>query len=159
MIEEVRLCVEARTEFFGKYMSIPSTLQPEVSCFRERITALGEGCSNAAEFEQKFRDSGLLDVFNSLVTRCTPQPYHMTQEDKAHARQVAREIFAEDKGRILKEAGEDLLESVEMKMESDLSAQRIRQMSEAGVLDDYTKASNVIEDVGILARWLRKKKK
>ena len=159
MIEEVRLCVEARTEFFGKYMSVPSTLQPEVNCFRERITALGEGSTNAAEFEQQFQNTGLSEVFNSLVTRCTPQPYQMTQEDKAHARQVAREIFAEDKSRILKDAGEDLLESVEMKLESDLRTQRIRQMSEAGVLDDYTKASNVIEDAGILARLFKKKKK
>lgn len=159
MIEEVRLCVEARTEFFGKYMSVPSTLQPEVNRFRERITALGEGSTNAAEFEQRFQDSGLSEVFNNLVTRCTPQPYQMTQEDKAYARQAAREIFAEDKSRILKDAGEDLLESVEMKLESDLRTQRIRQMSEAGGLDDYTKASNVIEDAGILARLFKKKKK
>lgn len=159
MIEEVRLCVEARTGFFGKYMSVPSTLQPEVNRFLERITVLGEGCSNAAEFEQQFQNTGLSEVFNSLVTRCTPQPYQMTQEDKAHARQVAREMFAEDKERILKEAGEDLLESVEMKLESDLNTQRIRQMSEAGVLDDYTKASNLVEDVGILGRLFRKKKK
>lgn len=159
MIEEVRLCVEARTGFFGKYMSVPSTLQPEVNSFRERITALGEVSPNAAEFEQYFLNSGLSDVFNSLVTRCTPQPYQMTQEDKAYARQVAREIFTEDRKRILKEAGEDLVDSMEMKVESDLRTQRIKQMSEAGVLDDYTRSSNVIEDVGILARWLGKKKK
>lgn len=159
MIEEVRLCVDARTEFFGKYVSVPSTLQPEVNRFRERITALGEGSSNAAEFEQYFLNSGLSDVFNSLVTRCTPQPYQMTQEDKAYARQVAREIFTEDRKRILKEAGEDLVDSMEMKVESDLRTQRIKQMSEAGVLDDYTRSSNVIEDVGLLARWLGKKKK
>ena len=52
-----------------------------------------------------------------------------------------------------------MLESVEMKLESDLRTQRIRQMSEAGVLDDYTKASNIIEDAGILARLFKKKKK
>ena len=45
-----------------------------------------------------------------------------------------------------------------MKAESDLRAQRIRQMSDAGVLDDYTKASNAVEDLGILARLFRRKK-
>ena len=82
----------------------------------------------------------------------------MTEEDKAYSKQVSREIFREDKDRILKEAGQDLLESVEMKAESDLHSQRIRAMSEAGVLDDYTKVSNVVEDVGILARLFGKKK-
>ena len=68
-------------------------------------------------------------------------------------------MFTEDKDRILWEAGQDVLESVEMKIESDLRTQRIRQMSEAGVLDDYTRATNMLEDVGILARLFRKKKK
>ena len=159
MIEEVKTCVCARTDFFGKYVVVPPALQPELDSFLEKINALGENCTGAAEFEQQFQASGLMDVFNSLVSRCTPQAYQMTAEDKAYSRQVAKEIFTEDKDRILKEAGEDLLESVEMKVESDLRAQRIREMSDAGVLDDYTRATNMAEDVGILARLFRKKKK
>ena len=159
MIEEVRICVSARTDFFGKYVVVPPALQPELDSFLEKINALGENCTGAAEFEQQFQASGLMDVFNSLVSRCTPQNYQMTAEDKAYSRQVSKEIFREDKERILKEAGQDLLESVEMKVESDLRAQRIHQMSEAGVLDDYTRATNMAEDVGILARLFRKKKK
>ena len=140
-------------------MAVPPPLQPELMAFIEKINDLGESCSNAAEFEIQFQTSGLMDVFNGLVTRCSPQAYQMTAEDKAKSRQVAKEIFREDKDRILKEAGKDLLESVEMKIESDVRAQRIHQMSEAGVLDDYTRATNMLEDVGILARLLRKKKK
>ena len=158
MIEEVRICVSARTDFFGKYVVVPPALQPELDIFLEKINALGENCTNAAEFEQQFQASGLMDIFNSLVTRCTPQAYQMTAEDKAYSRQVAKEIFTEDKDRILKEAGQDLLESVEMKVESDLRAERIKRMSDAGVLDDYTRTSNVVEDVGILARLFKKKK-
>ena len=45
-----------------------------------------------------------------------------------------------------------------MKVESDLRAQRIREMSDAGVLDDYTRATNVIEDVGILTRLFKRKR-
>lgn len=158
MIEEVRICVSARTDFFGKYVVVPPALQPELDIFLEKINALGENCTNAAEFEQQFQASGLMDIFNSLVTRCTPQAYQMTADDKAYSRQVAKEIFAEDKDRILKEAGQDLLESVEMKVESDLRAQRVREMSNAGVLDDYTRATNVIEDVGILTRLFKRKR-
>ena len=159
MVDEVKTCVSARTDFFGRYMAVPPQLQPELMAFIEKINDLGESCSNAAEFEKQFQASGLMDAFNSLITRCSPQAYQMTAEDKAKSRQAAKEIFREDKDRILKEAGEDLLESLEMKVESDVRAQRIHQMSEAGVLDDYTRATNLVEDVGILARLLRKKKK
>ena len=158
MTEEVRVCVSARADFFGKYVAVPADLQPEVDCFLEQINTLGENCTNATEFEGRFQESGLSDSFNGLVTRCTPQAYQMTAQDKAYSRQVARDIFEEDKGRILKEAGQDALESVTMKAESDLRAQRIRQMSDTGVLDDYTKASNAVEDLGILARLFRRKK-
>ena len=158
MQEDVKTCVSARTDFFGKYMTVPPALQPELENFLGKITALGEASANAAEFEQKFQTTGLMEIFNGLVSRCTPQAYQMTAEDKAYSRQVAKEIFREDKDRILKEAAEDLLESVEMKVESDLRAERIEKMADAGVLNDYTKASNVVEDVGILARWFRKKK-
>lgn len=157
MRDDVKTCLEGRTTFFGKYLVVPPALQPEVDSFLARATALAEDSADAAAFEQQFVATGLSDTFNSLITRCTPQAYTMTQEDKAHSRQVARELFREDKGRILKEAGEDLLESVQMKAESDLNAARIKQMSEAGVLDDYTKATNLVEDVGILGRFFKKK--
>lgn len=159
MNEEVRVCVSARTDFFGKYVTVPPALQQELDVFLEKINALGEASASAAVFEQQFQATGLMDVFNSLVTRCTPQAYQMTAEDKAHSRQVAKEIFHEDKDRILKEAGQDILESVEMKVESDLRTQRIRKMSEAGVLDDYTRASNAVEDLGILTRLFKRKNK
>ena len=159
MLEDVKACVSARTDFFGKYVTVPPALQPEVDSFMEKITTLGQSSTGAAEFEQQFAASGLMEVFNTLVTRCTPQAYQMTEEDKAYSRQVKKEIFQEDKGRILKDAGKDVLESVTMAAESELNSRRIRQMSEAGVLDDYTRASNLADDVGILARWFKKKKK
>ena len=157
MTDEVKVCVEARTGFFGKYMTVPAALQPELDSFLARITALGEDSANAAEFESRFQSTGLSDTFNSLVSRCTPQAHQMTQEEKAYARQTAKEIFREDKGRILKEAGEDILESVQLKAESDLMAARRREMADAGVLDDYTRATNYVEDAGILARFLKGK--
>lgn len=157
MTEEVKLCVSARTEFFGKYMAVPPALQPELDSFLARITALGEASPDAAAFEQQFQATGLMDTFNSLVSRCTPQAYQMTKEDKAYSRQVAKEIFTEDKDRILKEAGQDLLESVELKVESEMNAERIKRLSDAGMLDEYTKVSNAVDDAGIIARFFKKK--
>lgn len=163
MREDVKACVDARTGFFGTYMTVPPTLQPELDAFLTRITALGEESADAAEFEQAFRSTGLSDIFNGLVSRCTPQAYQMTEADKAHSRQVAKEIFREDKDRILKEAGADLLESAEMAAESKLREERIHRMADAGVYDDYTKATNAVEDAGIVAGFFKglfgKKKK
>jgi len=155
MLDEVKTCVSARTDFFGKYMTVPAQLQPELDSFMTRITALGETSANAAEFEEKFQASGLSDRFNSLVSRCTPQAYQMTEADKAHAKQTAKEIFREDKDRILKEAGKDVLESAALKAESDINTARIRKMSEDGVLDEYTKGSNAVEDTATIGRFFR----
>lgn len=163
MREDVKACVDARTGFFGTYMTVPPTLQPELDAFLTRITALGEESADAAKFEQAFQSTGLSDIFNGLVSRCTPQAYQMTEADKAHSRQVAKEIFREDKDRILKEAGADLLESVEMAAESKLREERIHRMVDAGVYDDYTRATNAVEDAGIVAGFFKglfgKKKK
>lgn len=159
MREDVKACVDARVTYFGQYFDVPPALSPEVEDFCKKVTELGEKSADAGEFEQQFQASGLMNTFNGLIIRCTPKAYQMTEEDKAYSKQVSKEIFKEDKDRILKEAGQDILETVTMKAESELRSERIRQMSDAGVLDDYTKASNVVEDVGILARWFKKKKK
>ena len=163
MREDVKACVEARTGFFGTYMTVPPALQPELDAFLARITALGEESGDAAEFEQTFQATGLSDVFNGLVSRCTPQAYQMTEEDKAHSRQVAKEIFQEDKERILKEAGAELLDSAQMLAEDKLRQERVRQMRDAGVMDEYTKVTNAVEDAGIVAGFFKglfgKKKK
>lgn len=155
MLDEVKACVSARTDFFGKYMTVPAQLQPELDSFMTQITALGENSTSAAEFEEKFQASGLSDRFNALVSRCTPQAYQMTEADKAHARQTAKEIFCEDENRILREAGKDLAESVALKAESDINTARIRKMSEEGMLDEYTKASNAAEDTATIGRFFR----
>ena len=155
MLDEIKTCVSARTDFFGKYMVVPAELQPELDRFLSDINALGESSASAAEFEQKFQSSGLSDTFNLLVSRCSPQAYQMTAEDKAYAKQTAKEIFREDKNRILKETVNDVLEGVALKMESDVNSARIKQMSEDGALDEYTKASNAADDAGRLGRMIR----
>lgn len=157
MDENVKICVKARTDFFGTYLTIPPQLQPQVDQFIAQINALGEQSADSAAFEQQFVATGLQDTFNSLITGCTPQAHTMTREEKAFARQTAKEIFAEDKDRILKEAGEELLDTVAMKAESELRTRRRQEMIDAGVLDDYTRATNVVEDAGIIGRFFKGK--
>ncbi|MBR4868249.1 MAG: hypothetical protein IKU10_03750 [Clostridia bacterium] len=163
MNQEVALCVAPRADFFGKYCEVPAYLQSEVETFLADLHRLGEESADAATFEAAFANSGLSDQFNLLVSRCTPKAYQMTAEDKAYSRQVANEIFREDKDRILKEAAVDLGEAVALKVESDVNTVRIRTMSEMDILDDYTRASNAVDiagrAVGTLGKLFRKKKK
>ena len=162
MNQDIKLCLEPRAEFFTRYCEVPAQLQGEVDSFLTDLNALGESSSDAASFEANFISSGLSDRVNSLVTRCTPKAYQMTQQDKAYSKQVARELYEEDKDRIRKEALQDIGESITMAAESEMMSQRRRAMSEAGVLDEYTRATNAIDDMGRAAGFLgglfRKKK-
>lgn len=156
MNSDVQVCAEARTNFFKQYCTVPNDLKGEVEEFCRDVSALAENSVDAAAFEAEFVNCGLSDRFNSLVTRCPPKPYEMTAEDKAHVREVKKQMWNESKGQILRDAAEDVADSVMMKVESEVTQQRRKAMIEDGVYDDYTRASNVAEDVGILSRAIGK---
>jgi hypothetical protein len=162
MNDSVRQCVAPRADFFGQYCEVPPALQGEVDAFLADLHALAESSTDAAAFEAAFVSGGLSDRFHSLISRCTPKAYQMTAQDKAYSRQVAKEMLREDKGRILQEAASDVGESISMKVESDMITARNRAMSEAGVLDDYTRLSNNVEyakdAAGLLGKLFKKKK-
>jgi len=158
----VNQCVATRVDFFEKYCTVPTEVAEEVKAFIADINSLGNSCSGVADFEAKFVSEGLSDRFNTLITKCPPKPYKMTEEDKQHAKETAKKIFKEDKERIINEAVADVAESATMAAESELMSQRRRSMSEAGVLDDYTRATNAIDAaarVGGFLKGLFKKKK
>lgn len=163
MRDEVRMCVAARTDFFEKYYTVPSSVQTDLDKFISEINTLGENSDDASAFEANFTSSGLSERFNTLITRCTPKPYKMTAEDKKYSRSVAMEMLKEDKNRIIKDALKDAAESVQLKAESDLITYRNRTMSDAGILDDYTRLTNNIENAaeaaGFLGKLFKKKKK
>ncbi|MBO5783788.1 MAG: hypothetical protein J6R33_02350, partial [Clostridia bacterium] len=118
--------------------------------------------ADAADFEAKFAAGGYQDQFNGLVTRCTPKPYTMTAEDKQHSKEVAKELWKEDRSRILKEAAEDVVDHASVMLEEELIAKRREVMIEAGVFDEYTRATNVMDmasEAGGLFKNLFKKKK
>ena len=162
MNTDILTCIKARTDFFEKYYTVPTNLQPEVDAFVKTMNSLGEQSSDAQDFEAKFASNGLQNTLNSLIMRCTPMAYQMTETEKAHSKEVAKEIFHEDRGRIIKEAAADALDTVTLYAEEELIAQNRKQMIEKGVYDDYTRTSNKIEDAtrlgGFLGKLFKKKK-
>ena len=163
MREDVKACVEARVNFFGQYYEVPPTVQPEVDAFVAQVQELGEQSADAQQFEAAFASTGLSDRFNAILPKCTPKAFEATAEQKEYSKQVRREMWEEQKAQIGQDILDDVTESAMMRAESDAQQQTRRAMSEAGVLDDYTRASNAVEYAteagGFLAKLFKKKKK
>lgn len=159
----VKMCVDARLSMFSQYYEVPANVAPDVEAFCRELTALGESSPDVASFEAAFASKGFSDRFTALLSGCVPKPYQMNAQEQAHAEETAREIFEEDRERIGKELVEDVADSVQVKLDSDLTAAKRRIMTEAGVMDEYTKISNITEDIGIVGKGLKslfgKKKK
>ena len=162
MDEGIRICIAARMDMFEKYYTVPESEAAGVSGFASQLEALGESCADSADFEAKFAAGGYQTRFTELLTRCTPKPYQMTEEQKAASRETAKEIFREDRSRILKEAAADVVDTATVMAQEELVAQSRQAMIGAGVYDDYTRASNAVDmakDVGGFFKGLLKKKK
>ena len=83
MMDEVEKCVASRTKFLDEYFTIPDDMQNEVQTFIADITLLGNTCSSATEFEEKFASEGLSDRFNAILPKCTPKPVKNDKGAKA----------------------------------------------------------------------------
>ena len=157
----VMQCIRVREDFFEKYYTVPAGAKADVDSFVQSLYALGEGATDAQDFEAKFATQGYQDRFNGLLLRCTPTAYQMTAEEKAQSRAAAKEIFREDSSRIVKEAAQDVLDSALVMAEEEHIAKRREAMIEAGVFDDYTRKTNAVdmmtETGGLLKRLFRKK--
>ena len=148
MTEDIRICISSRSAMFQQYYTVPATAEEAVGQFLADMETLGESVADATEFEAQFAAQGFQERFTTLLTQCTPKAYQMTQEEKDVAKETAKEIFREDRGRILKEAGEDVLDYATVMAEEELAASRRKGMIEAGVYDDYTRASNAADIAG-----------
>lgn len=159
----VKMCVDARLNMFSQYYTVPENVAADVDAFCRELTILGESSPDVAAFEEAFASKGFSNRFTALLSVCVPKPYQMNTQEQAHARETAREIFEEDKDRIKKELVEDVADTVQVKLDSDITAAKRKIMIEAGVMDEYTKISNITEDIGIVGRGLKslfgKKKK
>ena len=154
---EVKKCVDARLNLFEQYYTVPASLQGEVDAFTAAINRLGEASSSAAEFESAFASSPLQQQFNAILPRLSPKPYKMTQEDKANSRRVMKDILREDKEQIVSDAVMDAANTVKIEAESAAISQAREAMIQNDTLDDFTRASNMVQDAKNLFGFLGKK--
>ena len=162
MDENIKQCINSRVDFFDKYYTVPEGLKEEVETFICEINQLGDSASDAIDFENKFVSSGMSERFNGLLVRCTPKPYNMTNEEKRQSKQVAKEIFKEDRSRIVKEAAADVADYASVMASEEIIAKSREAMIEADVFDEYTRATNAVDIIvesGNLLKNLFKKKK
>ena len=157
MVEDVRRCVDARVNFFDEYFIVPQEMQAEVAAFVEKITALGQSCTDAAEFETQFASCGLSDEFNALLPKCTPKPHKMTKEEKEQSRAIAREMLAANKKEILTDIARDAADTVRIYAESEMIQKNRERMIEEGTMGEYTRTRNTIEDTSRLVGFLKRK--
>jgi len=141
---------------FEQYYTVPEEMKGEFEIFKSDLLALAESSADSQAFEAAFMSSGLSDRYNGLLTRCTPKPYEMTEADKAASKEVRKQMFEENKEQIAKDILSDAADSVMMKAESDLITKRREAMIESGTLDEYTRATNAVEDIGWFAKSIGK---
>lgn len=156
MQDDVRICVDARLNMFRQYYTVPPAVQPDLDAFTADLLTMAEASADSSAFEAAFAASDMNQRFTGLLTRCTPKPYQMTQEEKEAVRNTKKQMFAQNKGQIAKDIAADVADSLMMEVESDVIAARRKAMIESGTLDEYTRISNTVEDVGILAKGLGK---
>ncbi len=155
MQQDVLVCVNARLDFFEKYYSVPEAMKPEVDRFVARLNELAERSADAVSFEAEFASSGLSAEFNALLPRLTPVAQKMTAEQKAYSKQVRTEVLGQTPEQLAKDIVNDVADTIMVEAEEELIARRRREMTEAGVFDDYTRATNLVEDVGIVGRFFK----
>ena len=155
MNDYIKQCVNSTVDFFDKYYTVPSELKPEVEAFINEINQLGDAATDAVDFENKFASSGLSERFNSLLARCIPKAYNMTNEEKQHSKETAKEIFKEDHSRIIKEATQEAVEHATIMVDEEIIAKRREAMTEAGVFDEYTRASNAVDIITQSGKFLK----
>ena len=159
MKDDVKICVNAKIDFFDQYYTVPEELKGEVEDFKAKVIALGETSNDAMDFESKFASGGLSSEFTALLPKCTPKAFEMTQEQKDYSKQVQKELDKESGYSLFGHVMGDIADSASTELKEDLIAHNRKAMIEDGVFDEYTKVSNLADDVGILAGLFKKKKK
>ena len=162
MVDEVKTCVDTKINFFEEYFSIPDNLKSELDMFINDTKSLGERCSGASEFEQEFSASGLLDRFNTLISKCTPKAKKMTKEEKKQSVKIAKDILYENRREIAKDALKDATNRIINDKRDEMLTKNREKMIEEGTYADYTimrNNINIIGDIGNCLGNIFKKKK
>lgn len=163
MREDILNSIQTRLDFFEQYYTVPDTARPDVDAFAAQMHELGEQSADAADFEARFAAAGMNERFTALLVCCTPKAVKMTAEQKQHSKEVAREIFEQDKERLIREGVREAVDHVAVELNEEAIAARRKAMIRDGVYDDYTRASNAAdyatEGIGLLGKLFGKKKK
>ena len=147
MLDEVKTCVDAKINFFEEYFSVPDDLKSEMDMFIKDTQALGEQCSSASEFEQRFSTSELLNRFNTLVSKCTPKAKKMTKEEKKQSVKIAKDILYENRAEIAKDTLKDTANRIINDKRDDMLTKNRERMIEEGTYADYTIRRNKINSI------------
>ena len=159
MVDEVKTCVDAKINFFEEYFSVPDDLKSEMDMFIKDTQALGEQCSSASEFEQRFSTSELLNRFNTLVSKCTPKAKKMTKEEKKQSVKIAKDILYENRAEIAKDTLKDTANRIINDKRDEMLTKNREKMIEEGTYADYTIRRNKINSiVDFLEKIFNKKK-
>jgi hypothetical protein len=152
--DNVRVSVDARLNMFSQYFIVPPALQEEVDDFSADILALGERSLDVSAFEAEFISAGLSDRFNSLLPRLVPKAAAPTPELKEIKRQAMKETnSAKDIGQY---AAKSLLDHAKYLFNREARDQMQKKMIENDTFDDFTRLSNLGDDIEILNDYLKK---
>lgn len=157
MNEEVKRCVDAKTDFFEAYFTIPDQLQGEVNDFINETKKLGESCQSGEEFENKFVSTGLSDRFNALIPKCKPKSRKMTRQEKQQSKEILKEMITDNKEALVKDALSEAASRVVNDARDEQLAKNRERMIEEGTFDDYTIQKNRIEGAESIFRFLGSK--
>ncbi|MEA4911953.1 MAG: hypothetical protein VB092_04975 [Oscillospiraceae bacterium] len=157
MTEDVKRCIDMRTDFFDAYFTVPEDVRGEVDDLVRDMTALGERCGSAAEFEECFASQGLSERFNAALARCVQKPMKRTKEQKQQSTKIAREMLRDNRAALAKDAVEQLAGAVQVEAESRFFQKRREEMIENGTFDEYTRTNNAVDALGGVVRFFKKK--
>ena len=74
MDEYIKGCIDARRDSLENYYLIPADMQDEVDGIFAEMEALGESCSDTAEFESRLASHPVNQKYMSLFTTLKPDP-------------------------------------------------------------------------------------
>ena len=157
MKDDVKICVSSRVDFFDQYYDVPAEMTAEVESFKSKVIDLGERSADAQSFEADFVSTGLSAEFMTLLPKCTPKAMQLTQEQKDYSKQVYKEMREERGESLFGDIVKDIGDSAKVELQEEMIARNRKAMIEDGVFDEYTKATNVVDDIGILTGLFKKK--
>ena len=154
----VKAYVDAKTDFLNEYFTIPKNIQSEVNSFISETTALGEICTTALEFEERFIQTGLLYKLNVIIPKCIPKSRKMTYEEKKKSWQTTKDIVRKEKDEFIDYAVDSVKTAASAEATSVITKRNRERMLEDGTMADYTNITNRITDIEYIIGLFKKKR-